>query len=252
MSEIKFPFEHEEVKGEEKLAAAEAKNEAQLEIVKMPIVENAAYLQSPILSALPWVSHGFGTRTASALSDLSTLKQIHSDLVLVADRPGLLGEGDALVTNRPDLAISIRTADCYPILLADAKNRAIAAVHAGWRGTAARIVQKTIEKMNAEFGTSPGDIYAAVGPGIGVCCYEVGEEVARQFGAARTHLDLASENRMQLETAGVPPQNIEAFGVCTFCDAERFFSYRREKNNPGRMTSFIEIRPKIGPEIKLR
>lgn len=152
------------------------------------------------------------------------------------------------MTNRPLLAISVRTADCYPILLADAKNRAVAAVHAGWRGTAAQIVRKTLQKMTTEFGTSPGDVYAAIGPGIGVCCYEVGEEVARKFGYdAKTHLDLASENRNQLESAGVPPGNIEALGVCTFCDAERFFSYRRDKENPGRMTSFIQIASEIKP-----
>ena len=91
---------------------------------------------------------------------------------------------------------------------------------------------------------------AAIGPGIGVWCYEVGEEVACQFGHSqfgnqgRTHLDLGSENRKQLETAGVPPQNIEALGVCTFCDSERFFSYRRERENPGRMTSVIRIKPR--------
>jgi hypothetical protein len=104
--------------------------------------------------------------------------------------------------------------------------------------------------MKVEFGTAPADVYAAIGPGIGVCCYEVGEDVARQFGitrVGRTHLDLASENRKQLEAAGVAPQNIEALGVCTFCDAERFFSYRRDKENPGRMTSFIRITSEIKP-----
>ncbi len=103
--------------------------------------------------------------------------------------------------------------------------------------------------MRTEFGTQPSDIFAAIGPGIGVCCYEVGEDVSNQFGfASRTHLDLASENRKQLEAAGVPTQNIEALGVCTFCNAERFFSYRREKEKAGRMTSYI----RIGPEIKPR
>jgi YfiH family protein len=199
---------------------------------------------------LQWVQYGFGTRTMpSGLANLATLKQIHSDVVLPAAHPGICaGEGDALVTDRPGLGISVRTADCYPILLADSRNRAIAAVHAGWRGTASRIVVKTLDKMSASFGTSPTDVYAAIGPGIGVCCYEVGEEVARQFGYdRRTHLDLALENRKQLETAGVPSHNIEALGVCTFCDAERFFSYRREKEKAGRMTSYIRITSEIKP-----
>jgi YfiH family protein len=174
---------------------------------------------------------------------VSTVKQVHSNLVLLAEEPGVLGEGDALITNRPGLAISIRTADCYPILLADPQRRAVAAIHAGWRGTAAQIVRKTLEEMATEFGTDPRAVSAAIGPGIGACCYEVGEEVARQFGVeGRTHLDLASENRKQLEAAGVPPQNIEVLGVCTFCDAEHFFSYRREKEKAGRMTSFIMLR----------
>jgi YfiH family protein len=181
------------------------------------------------------------------------LKQIHSNVVLLADEPGVVGEGDALITSRPGLAVSVRTADCYPILLADVRNRAIAAIHAGWRGTSAQIVIRTLQKMNLEFGTEPGDVSAAIGPGIGVCCYEVGEDVARQFGfAQRTHLDLMSENRKQLEQAGVSPQNIQALDVCTFCDAERFFSYRREKEKAGRMTSFIMLRTENQPEIRLR
>lgn len=202
------------------------------------------FLESPILSAHPWTTHGFGTRNpTSTLDSVSSLKQIHSNLVLLADRPGVLGEADALITNLPGLAISIRTADCYPILLADARNRAIAAIHAGWRGTASQIVVKALERMQQEFGTQAGDVSAAIGPGIGVCCYEVGDEVARQFGhTGQTHLNLCSENRKQLEAAGVPHQNIEASDVCTFCDAERFFSYRREKEKAGRMTSYIMLR----------
>jgi YfiH family protein len=162
----------------------------------------------------------------------------------VAELPGPCGEGDALVTNCPGVAVSVRTADCYPIFLADARHRAVAAIHAGWRGTAAHIVQITLEKMKTEFGTSPAHVHAAIGPGIGACCYEVGEDVACQFGltgVVQTHVDLASENRKQLEAAGVAPQNIEALGVCTFCDAERFFSYRREKEKAGRMTSFVRV-----------
>lgn len=211
----------------------------QLLNLRVQLLQMEGFITASTLEALPWVLHGFGTR--HAISDLYSLTQVHSDRVLVAARPGFVGEGDAVVTRWENLAISIRTADCYPILLADARNRAVAAVHAGWRGTAARIVQKTIEKMRIEFGTDPSDIHAAIGPGIGVCCYEVGEEVARRFGPIRAHLDLMSENRRQLEAAGVPSQNIEALGVCTFCDAERFFSYRRDKENPGRMTSFIRI-----------
>jgi polyphenol oxidase len=198
------------------------------------------------LVLLPWLYHGFGTRHTQ--SDLYSLKQIHSNRVLTATSPGFQGEGDAAITVQPDLPISVRTADCYPILLADTRNHAVAAIHAGWRGTAAHIVVKTLEKMNDEFGTQPVDIVAAIGPGIGACCYEVGEEVAREFGFdVRTHLDLLKENRKQLEASGVPPEKIEALGVCTFCDAERFFSYRRDQKDAGRMTSYIAIKTEIMP-----
>jgi polyphenol oxidase len=200
------------------------------------------FCTTSVFAALPWVQHGFGTRHNASPAVLATVKQIHSSLVLVADSAGLIGEGDALITRHPGVAVSVRTADCYPILLADAHNHAVAAIHAGWRGTGTHIVDEVLKKMKAEFGTSPADIYAAIGPGIGVCCYEVGEDVARHFGyCGKTHLDLASENRKQLEVAGVPPLNIEALGVCTFCNAERFFSYRREKEKAGRMTSFIRL-----------
>ena len=112
---------------------------------------------------------------------------------------------------------------------------------------------KTLEKMRSEFGTDPQDISAAIGPGIGACCYEVGENVSIQFGfAVRTHLDLVSENRKKLEKAGVLPEKIEALGDCTFCNAERFFSYRREKEKAGRMTSFIMLRTENQPGIKPR
>lgn len=218
-------------------------------VCKNEIVDES-FLKAGILESLGWLEHGFGTREAELPENLAGLRQVHSNLIIRAESPGLCGDGDALVTNLEGLAVSIRTADCYPILIADARNRAVAAIHAGWRGTAAGIVQKTIGKMRADFGTEPGDIHAAVGPGIGGCCYEVGPEVACRFGDAvltrqiRTHLDLESENRKLLASAGVPSQNIEALGICTFCDAERFFSYRREKETAGRMTSFIRIKPR--------
>ena len=156
------------------------------------------FLVSSLLEGLPWIQHGFGTRHAQIRpDDFAGLKQIHSNLVLMADRKGMCGEADGLLTDRPGLAVAVRTADCYPILLADTRNHAIAAVHAGWRGTATHIIDRTLEEMAAQFGTSPSDVHAAIGPGIGACCYEVGEEVAGQFGlpAVRTHLDLARENR---------------------------------------------------------
>jgi len=200
-------------------------------------------LQSPILSQLAWIDHGFGTRLAPLSQEgMASLKQIHSAVGLVANQPGCAGEGDALLTNCPGLRLSVRTADCYPILLADSKNRAVAAVHAGWRGAADEIVVKSIAKMRTQFGTSPADIVAAIGPGIGVCCYEVGAEVAQLFGLEGAgRVDLAAANRCQLIDAGVEEQHIDVLGGCTSCDAARFYSFRREKEQAGRMISYIGL-----------
>ncbi len=172
-----------------------------------------------------------------------SLQQIHSAEVLVAgDRPGRAGEGDALITSQPDVTVSVRTADCYPILLVDPEVRAVAVVHAGWRGTAGRIVARTLDRMRVEFGTDARQVFAAIGPGIGECCYEVGEEVAAQFGrTAAGKLDLAAENRKQLLSAGVAESRIELLSHCTRCDADRFHSYRRDGEQAGRMISFIGI-----------
>jgi polyphenol oxidase len=200
-------------------------------------------LQSPILSQLAWIDHGFGTRLAPLSQEgMASLKQIHSAVALVANQPGCAGDGDALLTNSPGLRLSVRTADCYPILLADTKNRAVVAVHAGWRGAADEIVAKTIAKMRIQFGTSPADIIAAIGPGIGVCCYEVGAEVAQLFGLEGAgRVDLAAADRCQLIDAGVEEQHIDVVGGCTSCDAARFYSFRREKEQAGRMISYIGL-----------
>lgn len=200
-------------------------------------------LRSPLLSQLAWIDHGFGTRLAPLSQEgMASLKQIHSALALAAQQPGCAGEGDALLTGSPGLPLSVRTADCYPILLADTKHRAAAAVHAGWRGTTGGIVVETIAKMRAQLGTSPADIVAAIGPGIGVCCYEVGADVARLFGLEGAgRVDLAAATRRQLIDAGVPEPQIDVLGGCTFCDAARFHSFRREKERAGRMISYIGV-----------
>ncbi len=195
-----------------------------------------------------WQSHGFGTRMASPPVDI-TLRQIHSDQVRnahpLADRQC---EGDALITDDIGRHIGVRTADCVPILLLDSGRRAVAAVHAGWRGTASGIVVRAIEKMQLDFGSQPKDIRAAFGPCIRECCYEVGPEVASRFSAlfperasvvGKQHLNLPEANRRHLIAAGVPPSRIFDSTLCTVCLAAHFFSYRREPHNPGRMVSAI-------------
>ena len=201
----------------------------------------ASVLTSSLLDRLDWLEHGFGTRhSALDQAAMASVKQIHSNAVLVADRAGSVGEGDALLTREPGLLVSVRTADCFPILLADPKTHTVAAIHAGWRGTATGVVLSSLTRMRSEFATDPGVVYAAIGPGIGACCYEVGIEVAERFGRqAACNLDLAAENRRQLIAAGVPQKNIERVGGCTFCNAAQFFSWRRDHDPAGRMISFI-------------
>jgi hypothetical protein len=200
-------------------------------------------LKSSLLASFHWIEHGFGTRETNLdQTAMARLQQIHSDTAFVAREPGCVGEGDALVTQTQGVAVSVRTADCFPILLADPETRAVAAIHAGWRGTAAGVVRSSLDRMRSEFGTDPRNIFAAIGPGIGKCCYKVGVEVARQFGMHDAgNLDLAVENSKQLIAAGVQPDRIERVGGCTFCHPAQFFSWRRDRDRAGRMISFIRI-----------
>jgi polyphenol oxidase len=199
------------------------------------------------LDGFPWLVHGFGTRLAdipAQFAQLATLKQIHSSSCVAAEgRSGILGEGDALLENAPGHVVAIKTADCIPVLLIDERARAVAAVHAGWRGTVGRIAARAAEAMGQRFGTRAQDIHAAIGPGIGKCCYEVGAEVAAQFGGqGRAHIDLAAINRRQLEEIGVTPSRIYASNLCPMCGSEEFHSFRRDKDAAGRMYSFAGIR----------
>jgi len=271
-------------------------------------------LQVPALARLPWLVHGFSTRpggvshrdgekvlnlgfaewdsrenvlqnrrrfqSALGASDLEliSLNQIHSDIIHLFDAaPTEPCQGDASATNRPGLLLGVQTADCVPILLVDPKKRAIAAVHAGWRGTLQRIVAKAIGKMQMQFKTKPADLLAAIGPAIGGCCYEVGTEVAIQFQSQfadapewfdefRTGdepnpiqwldmmppghqpppknvlLDLRKANRAQLLHAGLRTANIFFTDLCTACRGDLFFSYRKEGATSGRLMSVIGIR----------
>jgi hypothetical protein len=190
--------------------------------------------------------HGFGLRTSTCPEDLTTVQQVHSARILDAcGRKGeRIGEGDAIISTGPGVAIGIKTADCVPVLLADAENRAVACVHAGWRGTAANILGATIDAVRLR-GCRPDDIRVAIGPSIGACCYEVGEDIARHFaqwaegiaGTGVPRLDLPAINEMQARAAGV--RHVWKSGECTFCRSERFYSFRREKEQAGRMISFI-------------
>jgi polyphenol oxidase len=209
---------------------------------------------------------------------LAALRQIHSDVVhAFSAAPATPCQGDASTTNTPGLLLGAQTADCVPILLADAKKRAIAAIHAGWRGTLGRIAQKTVGRMQMEFGSKPANLLAAIGPSIGPCCYEVAADFVVKFTAqfpdaaeffdeARTgdepnplqwlnmkppghqpppknvHLDLWKANRSQLLAAGLRARNIYSSNLCTACHRDLFFSYRKEGPVSGRMMSVIGVR----------
>jgi polyphenol oxidase len=212
-----------------------------------------------------------------------TLRQIHSSLIrrVTADDISTLLKGDGLLTDQPGVLLGIQTADCIPVLVADRKNRAVAAFHAGWRGTLARIVENGVGRMRLEFGSRPEHFIASIGPGIGQCCYSVGDEVRQQFESqfpyapelfrevydsdpvkekypmlfltARApghsdlgpamHLDLVEANRRQLLAAGLKKGSIFVTGQCTGCNTDRFFSHRMERGFTGRMMSVIGIAP---------
>lgn len=229
-----------------------------------------------------------------------TLRQIHSNSLCVAPaleaarerpwKPGIpsgssssLGcKADGLLTDEAGLLLAVQTADCIPVLVADRKRRAVAAFHAGWRGTVARIVECGVGRMRVEFGSRPEDLVAAIGPGIGACCYSVGEEVLSGFDSQfayaselfhevnstdpvhnkypmlfltqrapghspigpSLHLDLAQANRRQLLAAGLKPRAIKLVGGCTSCHQELFFSHRASQGRAGRMLSVIGILPR--------
>jgi len=218
-------------------------------------LDSAHVYRSDSLEKLDWLGHGFGTRSSvdwPKTTSLTTVRQIHSNRVIVARHPGNLGEGDALITNVPGLSLAVRTADCLPILMADAENRAVAAVHAGWRGTAQEIVLETLKAMTKEFGTISENVVMAIGPGIGPCCYEVGAEVARQFSTwfpdyqrltdMPVKIDLAEANVRQMRRNGGTNRQIDSSDLCTRCLPVVFHSYRRDREAAGRMISAIWIR----------
>jgi hypothetical protein len=209
--------------------------------------EDSIY-RSRAFHELDWIDHGFGTKLSHGwlvAQPFADLDQIHSNKSIEALMPGRLGQGDALFTNRPGHWIAVRTADCVPVLLADPDHRAIAMIHAGWRGTAAGIIQRTLDALAARFGSRPGQMIAAIGPAIGGCCYEVGPEVASRFPGqppGKGKLDLRELLRGQLARTGVAESNIFGGAPCTFCRDSEFFSFRREGAAAGRMWSAARIR----------
>jgi YfiH family protein len=182
--------------------------------------------------------------------------QVHGATVVRA-HAGPAGErlrADGLASDNPDIVLTVRVADCVPLLLADARRGVVAAVHAGWRGTAAGIAGAAVSLLTGSFGCRPADVLAALGPSIGPCCYVVGPElidafraeghggaVDRWFGSqqARLRLNLWAANRDQLVAAGVPARSVFVSGLCTACQPDWFYSFRREGPATGRLVGFI-------------
>jgi YfiH family protein len=166
------------------------------------------------------------------------------------ETPGPQGEGDALVSNRPDVGLAIRTADCLPILIADPETHTVAAVHAGWRGVVSDIASKTVHTLCRNFDSKPENLVVAIGTGIGPCCFEVGPEVAVQFSPffpeldlrGRVRIDLVETTCRQLGRNGVSRGQISSSGFCSYCNPELFESYRRDREAAGRMIAMIGIR----------
>jgi purine-nucleoside/S-methyl-5'-thioadenosine phosphorylase / adenosine deaminase len=220
-------------------------------------------------------------QASGSLWPLITLRQIHSDIIHCVDSlPSDHLTGDGMITAAPGLLLAIQTADCLPVILVDARRHVVGVFHAGWRGTVKRIVEKGVGEMHRCFGSRARDLKAAIGPGIGGCCYEVGEEVRIKFesqfeyGASLFHevkdsdpvrekypllfltarapghgelpkkifLDLVEANRQQLLAAGVLKKNIESSAFCTNCHPELLFSYRAEKGKTGRLMGVAGIR----------
>jgi len=197
--------------------------------------------------------------TGDEATPLLTAHQIHSALVAVVGSLDMARttphDADGLITDEPGILLGIQTADCIPVLVADRKRRVVAAFHAGWRGTVQRIAESGVGRMQAEFGSQPEDLVAAIGPGIGACCYTVGEEVLSGFEsqfayahelfdekhAAHLYLDLVEANRRQLLDAHVQADAIQIVGGCTSCQPELFFSHRAAQGHAGRMLAVIGI-----------
>jgi YfiH family protein len=223
-------------------------------------------LKCAALAGVPGLVHGFEQRlgppgwetreagrrrVAGALATsgrLLLLKQVHGALVHAAPWEGT-PEGDAAIADFPGLLLGIETADCLPVLLVDPQGRRVAAAHAGWRGTAAGVARGAVEAL-AALGSEPDRLLAVLGPAIGPCCYEVGEELREAFGpegegffrpgpGGRPHLDVRGLNVAQLQAAGVRPERIAHLDDCTACRAELYHSFRREGRGAGRMISFV-------------
>ncbi|HOP39533.1 MAG TPA: peptidoglycan editing factor PgeF [Geobacteraceae bacterium] len=198
------------------------------------------------------------------LENLVTVTQVHGTDLLVLDEPNQdfshfqKLECDGIITNQPWVMIGVCVADCVPVLLLDPARKVIAALHAGWKGTAQGIVKKGVAAMVRLFECDPDNILAAIGPAIGACCYEVDAPVAEEFrkngltfesfaeesSPGKWRLNLVAANHHQLLQAGLLEKNLETSSYCVSCEKDLFFSYRRDNGETGRQMGFIMLKGK--------
>ncbi len=214
------------------------------------------------------VRHFFGTRhdpsePVRSAQVVVSVTQVHGTDVLVVDRPvsgspAFEGGWDALVTDQPGVLLTVRTADCAPVLIHDPIHGIVAAVHAGWRGAVAGIVPKTVAVMAQRFGSQPASLRVSIGPSVGSCCYEVDEPVlsrlresyagwrslVQETGPDTAKLNLRGLVRGQAQSAGVREEAIHSVGLCTICHPDLFHSYRRDGSVRGTMVSGIMLAPR--------
>ena len=201
-------------------------------------------------------------------SNMTTCQQVHGNNIVLVNElnkgsgavnfDDTIPDADALITNKPNIALTLFFADCTPIMIYDPINHAIGVAHAGWRGTVGQIAKKTVEKMQENYQTDPKDCLASIGPAIGKCCYEIGDEVADKFKAIfaqdsaqilkyhqnkqKYHLDLWKANALMLEKAGLLPSNIDMANTCTCCNHDVFFSYRADSGKTGRIACILALK----------
>jgi len=245
-----------------------------------------AIIQSPLLAGF---AHGFTTRRGGASAGpfeslnlgglvgddpgrvaenwarlerttglrFARVRQVHGARAVRADAPShAVDEADVVLSRAPGVAACVSVADCVPILLADPESGAVAAVHAGWRGTIARAAAEGVRALAREAGAPAARLLASVGPSIGPCCYEVSPDLAARFreeiGAetvregAPPRLDLWAANAVVLRAEGVRADRLEVLRRCTACERDLFFSHRREAGRTGRQVAFIAPRPPTG------
>jgi len=202
-------------------------------------------LYSQKLKKFP-IRHGFSTKSYSYSDQIIFPKQNHTNKVIIADYLAKR-EGDAIVTTKKNLRIGIKTADCVPVLLFERQKEIVAAVHAGWLGTAKQILKETIQRI-VDMGGRAEHIFACLGPAIGPCCYHISGERLQHFDTkflternGKTFLNLKKANITQLIDMQVPLENIESTPWCTSCNNDLFYSYRKEKPLTGQNISYIEL-----------